>query len=117
MKIIKTTQGEIAIILNQEEVTNLIALTGMTELSTETGGGENRYKNLQKNTRDFLDDFKKKFGASIVDRKDPVLKELIYKHRLGQLSLVLKIFIERGYATVTYVGEGKAKKIKTLQIK
>lgn len=72
-----------------------------------------RLKYLRTNTKQFIIELQNKYGNNWIDRKDNFVKELVYKHRIGDLAQILKN-IE---SDIEYVGNGKRMRIAQFKIK
>lgn len=105
MKIIKTTKDEIAIILNKEEIAALIKISGMPP-EEKMGGGEDKLKHLNKNSRLFIEACKIKFGSDIISRKDPKLKDLLFKHKITGHTQIINTLESKGLAIVARTEKG-----------
>lgn len=73
---------------------------------------ENPYKGFKKKTIDFLEDLRKNFGTRTIKRDDELLKDLIWKHRMGDLGVALRLPEDRKIVSVITKGEGKSKRIE-----
>lgn len=102
MKIIKTTNNEIALILSEEEVIDLLTKSGLKVETNQVRpeGGEDKFKGLSIPTRDFFEAIKKRFGNSIVNFKDLDLRKIQTQLRIKQMGPLLANFEKRGLMTV-----------------
>lgn len=99
MKIIKTKDGNVAIILNPEEISGFIAVSG-AKLEPCEIKGDDRLKGLRESTLRFLDEAKKKFGTAIIDRKDKKLVDLIFKCRVQYFNNTLSSLERAGLVAI-----------------
>jgi hypothetical protein len=112
-KPLKTTQMEttkiILYLTNEQKQSLLQQLTG--SLFPEQPKPD-RYKYFRENTKQFIIELEKKYGNNWINRKDNFVKELMYKHRIGDLAQILKNID----SDIQYVGDGKKTRIVQFKI-
>lgn len=114
MKITKTPEGKIALILEPAEVETLIQTAGFLALreNVPQASDPKRFLKLGKKSKQFIADLKLKFGGSIVDRNDPVLIDLLFKNRISSHTQCLLTLEEKGIITLCKEG----KNLKSIQL-
>jgi hypothetical protein len=90
MKLFRTNEGGLSLVFNKEEASDLLKQIGVGVKAVEDGGGSDKLKGLEKKTKDLISDIRLKFGNSIISRRDPVLKDLFFKHKISSPSAAIK---------------------------
>lgn len=99
MKLIKTEDGQIALLLTPEFIQQILDAQPKKERKFIRPKGDVFYCMKAKSVELFKA-IKEKFGDAIIDRKDAVLSELIHESRVSTFSTVLGEMEKRGGAIV-----------------
>jgi len=112
MKIIKTNEGNVAIILSPDEINQMVSINQIQSLPVSWEYG------FHKNTIAFLRELKITIGNETVKRNDPRVKMLIRKYYITAIIDILRKLSDRGLAEFTKIyGDGQGSAIGTFKLK
>ena len=115
MKILKTNEGNIALILSPDEVKQMLNAGEVKQMIPDVPVWESGF---HKNTIEFIRELKMIIGSETVKRNDPRVKLLVRKYYITALVDVLRKLNKNGYAEFTKIhGAGQGSSIGTFKLK
>jgi hypothetical protein len=97
MKITSTNDGGVILTLSAEEVGAIFKASVQTQLFEESKSlCENIYKGFRDNTREFIDELRKRYDTTWIDLKSESFEEIRHKHRILNYGQNFRILQRRG---------------------